>query len=197
MAPIILDTGDTFRIRNDDKERNLDVALPGSKKAWHIAPGDTALVPFEVIRYYWGDPRCVEGRYQRYSDSGVPQGTKAWVNKREDEIERLGILYGSYSKSAADLIDPEYPMGHADWGTPKRVPHSISVQTERGERIIPLCFQTADTEAAGAIRDDSEDLTDQVAYREHLETQLDEIRAQLAQVMGQGASDAEVDTGRK
>ena len=52
MAPspsqVTIDSGDTFRLRNDDPERTLVLVL--GKKRYAIEPGKAALVPFELIR---------------------------------------------------------------------------------------------------------------------------------------------------
>jgi hypothetical protein len=187
-----IDTGEIFRLRNDSTDTELVIpALSPGGRTWTVAPGKSALVPFEVIRVWWGDPRSRPEQYTKFSDSKE----RGWINKREDEIRRLGVLYGSYSTDVDSLLNPDYPRGHVEYGSPKRVPHPISVQTEAGETVVPACFDTSGTAVYGAVRTDSEDLNDQVAYQAHVERQLDTLREELARLKGdQGmADDAGVD----
>jgi hypothetical protein len=78
------------------------------------------------------------------------------------------------------------------------VPHPISVQTEAGEPIIPACFDLTGEAVYGAVRNDSQDLNDQVVYREHLEKRMDEMAAELRSLQGvSDPDDAEVDVPGK
>lgn len=189
----VIDTGETFRIRNDHETEPLDVSL--GKRTWHVEPGKTALVPFEIIRIWWGDPRCRTGVFTKFADSKE----SGYINKREEEIGRLGVLYGTYANDVETLLNPEWPPGDSRYGVePRRVPHPISVQTEGGDRVIPCCFDLTGEAVYGAVRNDSEDLNDQVVYREHLETRLDEIQAELRSLQGvSDPDDAEVDAGNR
>lgn len=179
----IIDSGETFRLRNDgDTELELKHGLRTIK----IAPKKSGLVPFELIRVWWGDPRSRTGAYTKFSDSVE----KGWINKREDEIQRLGVLYGTYASDVATLNDPEWPPGDPRYGRePRRVPHPVSIQTESGDIVVPACFDTSGDAVYSAMRTESEDLNDQVQYREHLEKRLDEIQHELRKVSGQEAGD--------
>jgi hypothetical protein len=184
----VIDTGEVFRLRNDSETETLKLSL--GRRTWTIEPGSTALVPFEVIRVHWGDPRSRTGVYGKFSDSLE----KGWINKREDEIKRLGVMYGSYANDVATLLEPEWPTHDVHYGTPKVVPHPVSVQTERGQPVILPAFDTGGEAVHAGIRNESENLNDEVQYREHLERQLDEIREELAKVSGRSApDDTEVD----
>lgn len=187
-SKVIIDTGEVFRLRNDSETETLKLSL--GRRTWTIEPGSTALVPFEVIRVHWGDPRSRPNVYGKFSDSLE----KGWINKREDEIKRLGVMYGSYANDVRTLNDPEWPTHDIHYGTEKNVPHPVSVQTERGATVILPAFDEGGEAVHAGVRNESEDLNDQVQYREHLERQLDEIREELAKVAGRSApDDTEVD----
>ena len=194
MIPI--DTGDIFRLRNDSKDETLVIPASLTYKQYTIPPGKTALVPFEPIRVWWGDPRCKPEIMTRFRDSSIPNGApRGFINKREDEIRRLGVLYGSYASDIDSLLDPEFQRGSPHFGEPKRVPHPVSIQTESGEKIVPLCFDREGT-VYPAIDNSDESLTDEVAYRTYLEKRMDEMREELNRVSGR-SDDAEVDAGTR
>ena len=190
-SQIIIDTGEIYRIRNDHEEKELVLKL--GRRSWTVPAGGTALVPFEVIRINWGDPRSRPEVFTKFEDSLE----KGYINKREDEIKRLGVHYGSYAQDVGTLNAPEWPPMDVNYGSDKTVPHPVSVQTEGGTPIILPAFDETNGAIYGAVRNESTDLNDQVQYREHLERQLDDIREQLAQVKGtQAIDDAEVDIPR-
>lgn len=181
----MIDTGDILILTNADEERVLEVKLRG--KLYRVEPEKHALVPFELIRVWWGDPRSKPQRFVPFSDS-LESG---WVNKRELEIRRLGVLYGTYASSVAELLNPEWPRGSARFGTPRRTPHPITVRTEDGADIVPACFDRTGNLSYAVVNTEVQDLSDEVAYREHLEAQLDAITRRLDKLGG--ASDVEVD----
>lgn len=188
-SSVVIDTGEMFRLRNDHPDESLVVTH--GKRRFTIAPGQTALVPFEVIRVNWGDPRSRPGEFRKFSDS-LEDG---WVNKREAEIARLGVHYGSYAADVDTLLDPEWPLGDKRRGiVPKRVPWPVSVATEGGDIIVPACFDRAGDAVYGLIADETQNLDDQVQYREHLERRFDEMKAEIARLRGIENDDTEVDS---
>jgi len=185
---VIIDTGEMFRLRNDHETDALE--LVHGRRRFNIAPGQTALVPFELIRIHWGDPRSRYGEFRKFSDSRE----SGYVNKRELEIARLGVHYGSYVADAAGLIDPDWPPNDERHGkVEKHCPWPVTIGTEGGDIIVPVCFDVAGTEIYGMVATESADLNDAVQYREHLEQQLDQIREQLRTMQGAGQDDTEVD----
>lgn len=190
--PTPIDTGDIFRLRNDSTDADLVIEPSLLHKGYRIAPGRTGLVPFDIIRIWWGDPRSRWHVYTKFSDSKE----SGWVNKREDEIRRLGVLYGSYANDVATLLEPEHGRGSPHYGEPKRVPHPVSVQTESGESIVPACFDLGGDQVFPAVYNKSEEITDEVAYRQYLEKRLDEMKAELNR-LSEPADDAEVDRAGK
>lgn len=187
----VIDTGEQFRLRNDSPTEEL--VIRHEKRVIRVAPGKSAIVPFDVIRVFWGDPRSRVGVFGKFSDSRE----NGYVNKREDEITRLGVMYGSYASDQATLIDPEWTMGSPFANEPKKVPHPISVQTEDGQIVVPACFDETGEAVYAALKNDSEDLNDVVQYRQHLEAQMDALREELRATQGRIAGDdAEVDGPR-
>jgi hypothetical protein len=194
--PVPIDSGDIFRLRNDSETEELVIPATQTYKAYRIPPGKTGLVPFEPIRVWWGDPRCKPQVMTRFRDSSIRIGEpRGFINTREDELRRLGVLYGSYASDVQTLLDPEYQRGSPHFGETKRVPHPISVQTESGDPIVPLCFDLTGDTVYPAVDNSTESLTDEVAYRTHLEKRLDEMKAELNRISG-ASDDAEVDVGR-
>ena len=181
--PTSLDSGDMLRIRNDE-DRALDITF--ERKRYVVEPGQTGLVPFGLVCHFWGDPRSRFGSIQKFSDSKE----RGYVPAREDELKRLGGKYGTYSEDT-DVLNAE------DWeplspfaGTSKGRPHRVTIQTDDGKIVVPVCFDNGET-VYPAIRNESEDLNDQQTRYEHLVAQMDKLKEQMRTL--QGADDAEVD----
>ncbi len=190
MGSTVIDTGELLRVRNDHPE--LPLVIRHQKRVITIGPGEVGLVPFEPIRVWWGDPRARAGVYVKFSDSLE----KGYVNKREDEIRRLGVRYGSYASDVVSLNSPDWPPQDKRFNkVPKRTPWPITIQTQAGQPVVPCGLDMTGEDVYPAVRDDSEDLNDEVNYREHLEQELDRIKSVLARVTsGMVEDDAEVDT---
>lgn len=188
-TPVVIDTAEVFRIKNVD-ETVLHLTL-GSRR-WDIEPGGSAIVPFELIRLWWGDPRSRAGVYGKFSDGKE----KGWINKREDEILRLGVKYGTYASDVQTLNDPEWPLGDKRHGIePRRVPHKILVQTEAGQDIVPVAF-AEEPITYRALNNEPQDLNDEVTYREDLERRFDELQSEIRASRQLGTEDdSEVDGG--
>lgn len=80
--------------------------LPFGKFVWDgedylggLEPGQAKLVPFDLVRVFFGDPRSVPGVQGRTEDkNGVGD-----IAPREHEIRRLATLYGLYDVSSDQL----------------------------------------------------------------------------------------------
>jgi len=182
----VLDSGDVLRVKNVDTTEFVGMY---AGRTYRIAPKATALVPFGMVCLYWGDPRSRPQVTGRFSEKGA-------IAKREQELERLGVKYGVYSQDLDLLNADEWPPNHANAGVQaKHRPHKVQIQTENGATVTPACFDVGGEKVYAAVRNDSEDLNDEVLYRQHLESELDAIKEKLRQ-MAPGASesdDAEVD----
>jgi hypothetical protein len=189
MAPappssVVIDSGETFRLRNDHPSETLTVKL--GKRSYTIEPSRSALVPFELIRIWWGDPRSRPNVMVKFSDS-LESG---YVNTREGEIQRLGVAYGSYVADVVSLNDPEWPINDPQYGrVPKRTPWPVTVTTETGVEIVPACFDLTGEAVYATVKDDSRDLNDQVQYREHLEARIDKLSEELRRAVGNDEAD--------
>ncbi len=188
-SSITVDSGDTFRLRNDHETDTLSLVL--GKRRYTVAPGKSALVPFELIRIWWGDPRARPGQFTKFSDSKE----SGYINKREAEIMRLGVLYGSYVADVVSLNDPDWPVEDDRHGrVAKRTPWPVTIQDESGQPIVPCGLDLTGDAIYPGIAGDTENLDDQVQYRQHLERQMDAMREQLAALGApQGTGDVEVD----
>ena len=65
-TPIRFDSGDSFRIVNEDEHT---ITLTWAGKSWTVEPNGTAFVPFDVIRLHFGDPRSIMGHKKVFHDS--------------------------------------------------------------------------------------------------------------------------------
>jgi hypothetical protein len=185
-SKVVLDSGDVLRVLNDD---TVPFVGTYAGRTYEIAPKQTALVPFGMVCLYWGDPRSRPQVVGRFNDSFE----KGSIPKREKEINRLGVKYGVYTQDIELLNADEWPANHQNAGEPKGRPVRVKVQTENGAPVIPACFDTKGERVYGAVRKDSEDLNDEVLYRQHLENELDAIKERLRQIAPTEADDAEVD----
>lgn len=64
------------------------------------------LVPFDLVRIYFGDPRSVVGQFGRTESR---KGTVGDIAPREQEIRRLSVLYGLYD-TQRELISKAIPQ---------------------------------------------------------------------------------------
>jgi hypothetical protein len=83
--------------------------LPARKYVWDgidylggLDEGAEKLVPFDLVRVYFGDPRSVVGKQQRVE---TRRGEVGDVPPRDHEIRRLAVLYGIYDVDAAHLAE--------------------------------------------------------------------------------------------
>lgn len=80
--------------------------LPSGRFLWDgedylggLEPGHAKLVPFDLVRLFFGDPRSVPGVQGRTEDKrGIGD-----IPPREHEIRRLAALYGLYEVNSARL----------------------------------------------------------------------------------------------
>jgi hypothetical protein len=85
--------------------------LPFGRFSWDgedylggLEAGQAKLVPFDLVRVFFGDPRSVNGVQGRTEDkNGVGD-----IAPRENEIRRLCVLYGIYDVNA-DLLAQAVP----------------------------------------------------------------------------------------
>jgi hypothetical protein len=75
-----------------------------NRRKYTVPPGQHIVVPFDIIRVNFGDPRSVVGVQQKYEDA---DGNRGDINKREKEIERLAVLLGLYAGNESKI--PDHP----------------------------------------------------------------------------------------
>src|ERR1700685_3766551 len=75
--------------------------------------GQARLVPFDLVRVFFGDPRSVMGVKGRTESS---KGVIGDITPRENEIRRLSTIYGLYEANAPRLpeIAPNVTITNAD-----------------------------------------------------------------------------------
>jgi uncharacterized protein YndB with AHSA1/START domain len=155
-----------------------------------VAAGERALVPFEFVRVWWGDPRAKRGEEVRFSDS---EG-KGFVAERYREVQRLHTLYGTYGGDVAQLNAKEWGPGQGDGVNPKHWPHPVTVTTQDGVRIPLPAFDETMEASVESEQLDGPDLTDFVRYQEHVSAQMARMQAELDRLASEKTSDVEVDT---
>jgi hypothetical protein len=95
------------RETNENHVERVRGPMPKRKFVWDgvdylggLEEGQSKLVPFDLVRVYWGDPRSVPGSGQSVEDRRGNQGN---VAPREEETRRLACLYGLYDTDAAKV----------------------------------------------------------------------------------------------
>lgn len=100
---LIIEPDQQFILTNNGTE---DRTFTYAHKKYVVEAGSHKVVPFDVIRLYFGDPRSVAGIEQRYEDpDGNPNARIAIRNK---EIDRLSVMYGVYAGNEDKL--PTHPL---------------------------------------------------------------------------------------
>jgi hypothetical protein len=98
---LVIEPDQQFILTNEGPD---DLKFVWNHRTWLVAAGTYAVVPFDVVRLYFGDPRSVVGAEQKFEDS---DGNKGDIPKREKEIERLSILLGLYPGAEVEI--PTHP----------------------------------------------------------------------------------------
>jgi hypothetical protein len=125
-SDVILDTGLQYYVENHSDERlttgdrKTDL-LRYNRVTYRCDAGEKAIVPWEVIALYFGDPRSQVDKIVEAEDS---QG-KHLVPPRGNELLRLSVFYGVYEQGVDALA-----------GT---VPN-VRITTLQGVEIVPPCF---------------------------------------------------------
>lgn len=174
-TPIRIDTGDTFRITNVGDRTYTFV---WNKRTWRLQPTQSEFVPFDVIRLYFGDPRSIIGTSKSYQDS---RG-KGEIAKREDEIERLAVLYGVYADGIHELMT--------------KAP-ACRITTANGDEIVMPIFDPTGATIPGETNPvDINNITDINAVVANLQEQINNLQRHRDNVRANGPNttdDVEVD----
>lgn len=156
--------------------------LPYAKFVWNgedylggLEPGQARLVPFDVIRLFFGDPRSVPNARGRTEDK---KGNIGDIAPREHEIRRLATIYGLYEANAGrlgeavpdvtittgddiEVICPATdPDGHHIYGyaTETAEVHDIATQLANMKAQIRLLEDAARAEAKQGGKNDGADV---------------------------------------
>jgi hypothetical protein len=108
------------RETNTNHVETMKGPLPEGKFVWDgvdwlggMDPGEKKLVPFDVVRVYFGDPRSIMTAGQRFEDR---KGKVGDIAPRPEETRRLSVLYGVYDTDAHLVKDmvPDVSISTAD-----------------------------------------------------------------------------------
>jgi hypothetical protein len=108
------------RETNTNHVDRVEGPLPKGRFVWDgvdylggLEPGAVKLVPFDLVRLFWGDPRSVPGAGQFVEDR---RGNSGNVAPREEETRRLSVFYGLYDTDSAKvhLIVPDVTIETAE-----------------------------------------------------------------------------------
>ena len=142
-------------------------------RTYIVQSNEHKVVPFDVIRLYFGDPRSVVGieqKYERSQGEGGPQDLPTGnIAKRENEIQRLAILYGLYAGNEAKIPD---------------LPQVNNVKVETLDRIEIFCpavdpegiMTYAHREASNNVQDTATLLAQMQRKMEQQQAMIDELR---------------------
>jgi hypothetical protein len=116
----------SYAVTTVDKSTNtigierIEGPLPKGKFLWDgedylggLEEGQAKLVPFDLVRLFFGDPRSVMGVKGRTESS---KGVIGDIPPRENEIRRLSTIYGLYEANAPRLPEavPDVTITNAD-----------------------------------------------------------------------------------
>lgn len=146
--------------------------LPKGKYLWDgedylggMEEGQVKLVPFDLIRLFFGDPRSVMGVKGRTENS---KGLIGDIPPRENEIRRLSTIYGLYEANAPLL--------------PEAIP-DVTITNADDQEIISVAMDLEGEHVYGHQADTAE--VHDVA------TQLSNMRKQIAMLEQQAAKEVE------
>jgi hypothetical protein len=125
-APFLMD-GDFLKVTNRHPADTY--VFEWAQKVYVVAPAESKFVMFEALVDKLGDPRSMEGSYQRYNDGN---GNKGVVMERSFEMERLFSRYAVLGSHLEDTVDKD---GKKVLGLLSKTPH-VEVETLNGERVI-------------------------------------------------------------
>ena len=156
--------------------------LPRGKFVWDgedylggLEAGKAKLVPFDLVRVFFGDPRSVPGVRGRTEDR---HGQVGDIPPREHEIRRLATLYGIYDVNMGRLAEavPDVEITTADGVTvvcPAIDPdgshvyghdadsaeiHDVATQLQHMREQIALLEQQAKAEGKRGSKNDGSDV---------------------------------------
>lgn len=122
----VFDPEGMLRVHNNSSD---PVFVTYHSRTFRIAPNSDGFVPFTVVQYYFGDPRSSRER------TSIKLGADkvGFIPSREEELNRLSILYGLYDANAIDEMR-------------NRVPKLTVYSVEDGEQVVlplddPKCLE--------------------------------------------------------
>jgi hypothetical protein len=143
-----------------------------------LEEGMAKLVPFDLVRLYWGDPRSIVGTFGRTESR---KGVVGDIPPREQEIRRLCVLYGIYDTNM-DLL-------------PKAVP-DCSITTADGTEVFTPATDPEGKHIYGYAHDTAE-VHDIATQLQHMREQIKILETMAKAEDKRGAkndgSDVEVD----
>jgi hypothetical protein len=145
----------------------IEGPLPKGRFVWDavdylggLESGQSKLVPFDLVRVYFGDPRSKPRIQQKTEDR---RGNKGDIAPRENEVRRLRVLYGAYD-SEGEWLDKIVPL--------------VTIFTADDIEVITVAQDPEGEYVYGHI--ENEDETHDVATRLlKLEEQTKMLKAQL------------------
>ena len=173
----VLDTGQHYYVQNNTDSRltmpdgRTDL-LRFARVAYRCEPGDKAIVPWEVIALYFGDPRSQMDKILKAEDSrGEHQ-----VPMRGTELLRLSVYWGVYEQGVDALAE---------------VIPDVTITTLTGIEIVPPCFDPYGEHVYGYQRS-MQKSTDIATLMGDLQEQLDELRTKYDSIQVNGDNDGAI-----
>jgi hypothetical protein len=164
---------------------DVEGPLPEKRFMWDgtdylggLEKGEAKLVPFDLVRVYFGDPRSVIGTFGRTESK---KGVVGDIPPREQEIRRLCVLYGVYD-THMDLL-------------PFAVP-DVRIETADGTEVVCPATDPEGKHIYGYAHDTAEihDVATQLQHmREQIKMLENQAKAQEKRGVKNDGADVEVD----
>lgn len=171
---LVIEPDQSFILTNNGSE---DRSFTYAHKTYIVRSGEHKVVPFDIIRLYFGDPRSVVGTEQRYED---PDGNpNARIAKRDKEVSRLAVFYGLYEGNEAKVPDH---------------PHIKDMVVETLDRVEIFCPAVdPDGTISYAHREATDTVQDTATLIAQMQRRQDQQQALIEQLQGSQTQDPDDD----
>lgn len=132
--PPLLTLGDFCELHNRDDHT---LQFSWNSKPYRVDPGHKIMVPFELVKLYFGDPRSTAAMSSQRDLNGVIH----WLPDRASEIRRLRCLYDNQAGDEGSV-----------YGFPK-----VEIFDINGERVLTVLDDPTGETVTPATRSVSED----------------------------------------
>lgn len=144
MATVAL--GDWVKVTNHEED---DIIFRYSSKDYRVRAGMENMVPFEVVKHYYGDPRSQLQKYRL----AIDENTTEWIEDRATQLQALSVMYGVYDPNNISGLDERDGEGNVNHRPGMRdIMKRVTVTTLDGEELVfpvddPFCNKSLPAES--------------------------------------------------